>query len=155
VVKEILILVGNIASGKSTYCKELAKDGYVILSCDSLRYMIGANTYTFDISKEPILAQTILTMYKLFQELGYNIVIDETNMSQIRRAPFIANKLHGYKIKAIVFPPRTIDDSVKSRLLNNHGDTPACVWAEVWKRKKEQFQYPSYEEGFDDVIYRR
>jgi dephospho-CoA kinase len=35
--KEIILLIGNIASGKSTIAKQYAKKGYVVISRDSLR----------------------------------------------------------------------------------------------------------------------
>ena len=102
--KEIQILVGNIASGKSTYCKKHFEK-FIILSCDALRYMIGANNYTFNLNIEPILKKTILNMYELFQAYGFNIIVDETNMSIADRNLFIKNtRLLGYRIKAIVFP---------------------------------------------------
>jgi len=37
--KELIILVGNIGTGKTTESKKLAKKGYIIISRDAFRYV--------------------------------------------------------------------------------------------------------------------
>ncbi len=151
---EIQILVGNIASGKSTYCKKHFND-FIILSCDALRYMIGADHYIYNVCLEPILQKAILDMYVAFQICGKNIIIDETNVSMLNRKLFIKKKKLGYRIKAIVFPRLDMKKSVMRRLCNNHGNTKQAIWEDVWNRFDSRYEEPMLEEGFDEIIYLR
>lgn len=147
----ILILIGNIASGKTTYCSELVLQNYVVLSCDALRYMIGNKKYIFNNDLEPIIQESIFDMYKAFQYTNYNIVVDGTNMSILSRHGFFYHKFARYKIGAIVFKERNMNESVQSCLAINHRNTTKEIWEEVWKRKNSQFEYPTIQEGFNFI----
>ncbi len=67
---EIIILVGNIGSGKTTLAKKYAKKGYVIIARDDLRYNIGAGQYVFDRKLEKAIWQTEIDMVYNFLQLG-------------------------------------------------------------------------------------
>jgi len=60
--KELIILIGNLGTGKSTFAKTLVEKGYINISRDSLRYMIGAGKYIFNKEFEQSIDFAIVTM---------------------------------------------------------------------------------------------
>ena len=71
----ILMLTGQPGSGKTTIAKELIKDSIntVILDGDMLRVMFNNYDYT-KIGRE-INFNNLLLLIKVFDEMGYNIII--------------------------------------------------------------------------------
>ena len=150
---KLILLVGNIGSSKSTYAKQLVKQGYYVVSRDSLRYMIGAGDYIFDREKEPIIHSMLMKCLMALFILGEDIIIDETNMTQKVRANYIERgKQFNYEIEAHVMPTMDREESVRRRMGDNHGDLPDAKWEEVWEGFNGRYVEPTVEEGFDKVI---
>ena len=148
------MLVGNIGSGKSALVKELAKRGYIVVCRDSLRYMAGGGSYVFDVDLEPVLFKVEKYTLKVLTDAGYDIVIDETNMSRyIRDWHFSAIKDKGYNVTALILPKVSKEESIKRRLKDNHGDTDAQVWGDVWDRFNKVYIEPSKDEGFTKIVH--
>jgi len=151
--KTVVVMVGNIGSGKSTYTKKLQKQGYIVVSRDALRYSIGAGEYVFNLDFEPTIRNISLYMYEKFLQLGESIVFDETNMSiESRENILTLAKKYGYQTIAYVTPKIDKETSIKRRLKDNHGNNSKKVWEEVWERFNIAYEEPSWEEGFGAVI---
>lgn len=155
-MKEMQILIGNIGSGKSTYCKEKVKEEYIIISKDDLRYSIGAGNYIFNLNYEQSISNCMLEFFHSLSQLNdIKIIIDETNMDKESRKFYLYwGKYYKYTKIAMIFPSLTKEESVKRRLQSNHGNTSKEVWDEVWERKNTIYEEPTKEEGFD-IIMRR
>jgi predicted kinase len=151
--KELIILVGNIGTGKSTLAKQYAKDGYIIISRDALRYMIGGGNYRFDLKVEPFIKKSAVSTLKTFLKSGYNIVYDEVNVSRRSRYPTIqVAKQFGYKIKAVVLSRLSQNESVDRRMKNPHGQFDRNIWNTVWERFDSIYEEPSLKEGINKII---
>jgi predicted kinase len=150
---KMIVLVGNIGSGKSFYSKKLVKEGYRIVSRDSLRSMINAGDYVFDRDKEPIVHEmTVRCVYALLSQFE-NIVIDETNVSKKMRSKYIEMaKKWDYELEAHVLPMISKEESIQRRMNDNHGDNSKETWEEVWDRFDNRYCEPTIEEGFDEVV---
>lgn len=152
-MKELVILVGNIGSGKSTLSKQYAEKGYVIISRDALRYMIGGGKYRFDPIIEPGISAGNLSLIQIFMELGESIVIDETNLLRRIRFNYLAlADQFNYKKKAVVLPYLSKEESVKRKMQNPH-DTKQEKWEELWEKFDSIIEFPTVEEGFNSVEY--
>lgn len=153
-MKELQILIGNIGSGKSTYCKEKVKEGYIIISRDTIRYGIGSGKYIYNPDYEPSIKASIKELaLSLMEGPKPNIIIDETNMTEKIRINYInISKIYGYKRIALIFPVISKEESVKRRMSCNHGDTTKEKWEEVWTGLHGIYQKPTIAEGFDEVI---
>lgn len=128
-MKEIIILVGNIGSGKSTLVKKYQEQGFVVIARDMLRYAIGGGNYVFNERYEPIIWSTELTLLEDFLSLGVDIVIDEVGVSKNMRSRYIEfAKLYNYKIVGYVFPKLSMKESVDRRMNNPHGCPDRLVW---------------------------
>jgi len=150
---KVSILVGNIASGKSTWADKYP-DAFV-LSKDKLRYDYGGGKYVFDSYLEGTIDSVIKLSYDavLYQQFQH-IIIDETNMTKDIRAFYIMlAKKYGYTVEVIVFPDLGEDIHVKKRLQNNHGDVSEETWRKVYQDNLALYDVPSFTEGFDNIIW--
>ncbi len=154
---KLKILIGNIGSGKTTLVKKYQKEGYVVISRDSLRYGIGNGKYIFNYDYEPIIWNTEEYMFRKFIDLGVNIVIDEVGLTKAMRRRYIGYCLNcsslGYKITAIVLPRLSMKESVDRRMQDPHGQYDRKLWEGVWTKFNKIYEKPSKNEGLDEVIF--
>jgi predicted kinase len=155
-METVTILVGTIAAGKSTLCRD--KRDIAQFSRDELRKIFAAEVgkeYIYDLFIEKRIDKMIKAAFESLLYLGVkDIIIDETNITIEDRKYFITKaKEFGYVVKAIVFPDLGEDIHVERRLSNNHGDVSEQKWREVYREKKERYEEPTKEEGFDEVEY--
>ena len=152
--KEIIVMVGNIGSGKSTLVKKYANTGYVIVSRDSIRYGIGAGTYTFDLGLEPAVKEAEDATISSFMKLGVNIVIDEVGMSVFMRKNYLSlAKKYGYTAIACILPTLSMKVSVDRRMQDPHGQYNRLLWEVIWKNFDSMYECPSIKEGFKSIVY--
>lgn len=151
----VLVTIGNIGSGKSTYLKALLQKqpSFRVISLDAIRYMIGGGKYLFDRSLEPIVFRTAMVMYREFLKQGENIILDEKNISvKTRKAKIAIAKEFCYAVYALEFPRLTKEEAVTRRMNNPHDCPDRDMWESVWEQKNKRYQSPSSEEGFDSVV---
>jgi len=157
---EVIMLIGNIGSGKTTYIKnqKYVEQGYVIISRDSLRYALGGGQYIWNKKCEMIIHNAISTLLDGCLHLGLNVVIDETNINIKTRdntLDAVMNCINAdkYKTIAIVMPEFSMDESVNRRLQSNHGNFDRKLWEGVWDRFYRKYQEPISDEGFYEIKY--
>ena len=73
------MLKGLPASGKSTYAKKLALDGYVRVNKDDLRSMLHSSKWSKENEKQVIRLRDQVIMDSLLQ--GKSVVVDDTNLA--------------------------------------------------------------------------
>ena len=150
---EIIIMVGNIGSGKSTLCKEYAEAGYIVISMDSLRYMIGAGQYIYNKELEQAIWDSEKSIIRHFMGLKKNIIVDNTSMSDKTRKTYLwLAKQHKYRTVALVMPRLSEKECIDRRMTNPHGQPDRELWESVWTRFHFQYVEPTRKEGFDKVI---
>jgi predicted kinase len=151
--RQLIILVGNIGSGKSTIANHYVDKGYVAIARDQLRYAIGDGKYIFDYEYEPIIWSTELFMFKRFLDLGVNVIVDEIGLTKfLRKRYIIPAKRRGYWIRVIEFPKLNMKESVDRRLNNPHGQPDRKKWNDVWKKFHKCYEKPTKDEGIDEII---
>jgi len=152
-MKNLIMLVGNIGSGKSTFSKKYQEKDYVVIARDQLRYAIGNGKYVFNVDYEHIIWNTEYYLYKSFLRLGENIVVDEIGISKKLRQRYIRlAKKKGYKITVIEMPRFCMGEAVNRRMINPHGQYNVKVWKEVWTRFESMYEEPSKKEGIDEIV---
>jgi predicted kinase len=154
--KHIVIMTGNIGSGKSTLVNFYIEDNYSCVCRDGLRYMLGNGQYKFERIKEPVIWKTEKFMIEEFMKAEMNVVVDEVGVSKQLRKPYVElAKKYGYTITAIVMPKLTKKESVDRRMKNPHGQPNRKLWEEVWTKFNRIYTEPSKKEGFNEIIHIR
>lgn len=151
--KQFIMMVGNIGTGKTTYIRQRSSE-YIIVSRDKIRYMLGNDTYIFMKELEPAVARGSLYIFESLLDTNINIILDETNICQRMRRPYInMAKEQNYKIIAVVMPKLPKEMCVQRRISNPHGNYSKEVWENVWEQFNKIYEEPTIQEGFDDILY--
>lgn len=153
-MKEIVIMIGNIGTGKSTRALELAHKGYVIINADAITTMIGGGDYTlYDIKKKLIYKDAEYHIANISLQNNFSVVIDNTNMSKKTRARWVEL---GIKHEAYIVACNYGIGSKSS--LNRRLKEPKGISKEQWISVHDKFQKeydpPEFSEGFN-IIFKR
>lgn len=81
------IMCGIPLSGKSTYGKNLQKQGWVRVSIDDIR--LALHGQTFKAEAEPVVWETAELMVRSLLKSGHKVVVDSTNRTRERRKRWI------------------------------------------------------------------
>jgi len=150
----IKILVGMIASGKSTYCRKASKEGDIIVNDDSIITSIHGGNYTlYDEKLKPLYKSIESNIIHSAILAGRNVIIDRTNLSRKVRARyiFIAKSL-GVQSELIVMPMRSPEDHAIMRSNSDSRGHSFERWLEVANKHRAQYEVPSQtEEQFDSI----
>ena len=149
--KEIIYLIGLPCSGKSTWLKEHCPN-HVIISNDliveeyaeihGLCYNDAWKSVNFKYVKRQLMER-----FERAVSEKRNIVIDNTNMTSKARSVYNAN---GYMKKAVVF---NISENERQRREQKRlNETGKFIPEEAIKQMKSIFKYPSFDEGFDEIV---
>lgn len=149
----IYLLVGLFGSGKSTWARaQVQKRPYtVIVDRDSLRTMLqGGYRYTPELEMLVRLVARNTAMKAL--ELGYDVIIDETNLTVARRA-FWVDALGGFgarvKWQVLWFPER--ENNVVNRMKDDPRGYHREHWMTVHKGMLAEFELPKHIEFFPET----
>lgn len=174
--KTIYILCGLPGSGKSTWAKEKVKEQNTVIICrDAIRTMIKGN-YFFDKEYELLVEACTNSSFREAIRQNYNIIIDETNISKIRRNMWLndinfysefdtndkviisketwknvidINKNDNYKTILVWFKEHI--NNLDNRVKNDKGISKE-TWKNIIENMQTCFEPPSIEEGFDEII---
>jgi predicted kinase len=149
----LIILIGNIGSGKTTTVKKYAKEGYCVVCRDDFRTMLGGGIYKFNTRTERAIHQASRTLLENLMVESLDIIIDETNVTKRGRKTIIhIAKLFGYHVIGIVMPQLTKEKSIANRIKDNLRQTTVEQWGKVWDMFNRMYDEPELKEGFDELI---
>jgi len=159
----VYILIGNIGSGKTYWARRKVFKGAIYISNDAITDMMHMGDYT---RYDPELSSTYHRIEDTLLEDSLlnqdrDIIIDRTNMSRAKRKRFIClincyiNVREGksnieWKKIAVVFNSDIIT-CLHRRSKNSKGITER-KWAEIYNKFADEFESPTLDEGFDDII---
>lgn len=146
----LFIMVGISASGKSTIANRIAeRENCVIVSSDAIRGEICEGGVS-DQSKNDEVFKIFYKRIRSNLAIGHNVIADATNLTiKSRKAIFEAVNKVGCNVIAFV-----VDKKLENCINDNasaHREYPVPV--EVIYRQYGNYQAPSYEEGFDHIIF--
>ncbi len=129
-MKEIILMVGIPASGKSTFANLYFANSHSILSLDNLKTRY---------QEKQRINQAIT--------LNENIVIDNTNVSISEREQYILlARKHNYKVKCYFFIPNVEESLIR----NKNPDRTEVPQVAIFDKLKK-LQRPQFVEGFDEI----
>lgn len=150
----IRLLVGMIASGKSTYAREEAKMGAIVVNDDAIVELVhGGNYDLYDKKLKPLYKSIETSIIHAGVMLGRNVLVDRTNLSPFRRRRYIemANSLDT-PIEAIVFEAVSPEEHAKRRAESDGRGYDYDYWLRVAKFHWSEMSPPMQEEGFSRII---
>lgn len=151
-MNELIIMVGNIGSGKSFLASKFAKNGYVVVNMDSIQRMIGGGEYgMYDHAKKDVYHAAEASIVTTALNHGLNVIIDRTNMDRKSRKKFIElGKPYDSNIICYDFGCGNYE-ALERRLKKPHG-IPEAQWKTVFANMAQNYEKPDVEEGFS-IIY--
>lgn len=149
------LLVGNIASGKSTYSKEAAGRGCVIVNNDAIVTAIhGGNYQLYNHTYKPIYKAVENTIITVALSLGRDVVVDNTNNTRKTRRRYIglAHSLDAeVRVREFLWMAPLIH--ARRRSISDGRGYSTEYWLKVADRKSGDYEKPDIElEGFDELI---
>jgi len=154
----IEVLVGPIASGKSTYCKHVAKRGKIIINDDDIVLALHAGHY-LEYREE------LKPLYKSIEShilhgaimCGKSVVVDRgLSMSRKARARWIAlAQTLDTPIHARLFTIDTPEVHATRRMKADSRGYTYHQWLDAAERHFKNYEKPTLEEGFDHVHFHR
>jgi predicted kinase len=145
-MSDLYYLVGAPASGKSTYAKELQKEGIKLVSSDDIRETLWGDASIQKNPKEVFKQMEILTHLYLAQE--ENVVYDATNISAARRKEFV-KLVKSWNLNVDLY---CIYLNIPMEVcIERNKERERKVPVRVIKRMFEQMEEPTYDEGWDFI----
>lgn len=151
---KIQVLVGMIASGKSTYAKNAARAGFLCVNDDAVVNMLHADDYTlYNKSLKPLYKTLENQAIGTILAMGRNVVVDRgLNVSIQGRQRWLAlAKSYDVPCEAVVFSNDGPQVHAERRQASDSRGYPFEYWDRVAKIHNEMWQTPSLAEGFDKI----
>lgn len=152
----IQVLVGMIASGKSTYARNAAKKGIICVNDDAIVNMIHADEYTlYDRKLKPlyksiensIISSALLMDRKVLVDRGLNCTVEGR-----KRWIALANSFD-VQCEAVVFTNEGPEVHAQRRTKSDARGHDYDYWLMVANHHNSQYKLPTYEEGFNSIHY--
>lgn len=153
---KLQVLVGMIASGKSTYCKNAVRKGYLCMNDDAIVNMLHADEYT-------LYDKSLKVLYKSVENhiIGTGLAMQKTiivdrglNVSVQGRQRWIAlARSFDVSCEAIVFPHDGVEVHAKRRFEGDSRGHTYDYWLMVAQAHNKIFSTPTLAEGFSNVTY--
>lgn len=147
----IEILVGMIASGKSTYARKRAQEDAIIANGDSLVTSLHAGDYTLYDKELKILYKSLEhQIITVACSLGRDVIIDRTNLKRSSRERYysIAKSLE-IPCKVVIFPVESPKEHARRRSESDSRGYDYEHWLKVAQTHFSQWEDVSIEEPYD------
>ncbi len=152
--EKIYVLVGMIASGKSTYCKNAAKAGVLIMNDDAIVNLVHADDYTLYDKKLKILYKSIENhVISLGITIGKSVVVDRgLNISIKGRKRWLAlADSFDVQCEAISFVNEGPETHAQRRVASDSRGYLYDYWLKVAEHHHSIYAPPTVDEGFHAV----
>lgn len=149
------LLVGPIASGKSTYCRTAAQEGAIIVNDDSIVTSVHGGDYRlYQKSLKPLYKSVENCIVSTALAMGKRVIVDRPNHSISMRRRYIGiGKSFDVPVRVVMFERR---DPTVHGFRRAHGDArgyDAEYWTEVAQYHEDHYQQPNPDiEHFDEWV---
>ena len=156
-MSNVLLLVGMISSGKSTYCKTLAEAGWIVINDDAIVNCVHNGDYTlYSKSLKPLYKSIENHIFQMAVVMGKDVVIDRgLSISLHARARWLAlAKSFDVPIQAVVFEVFAPEVHAIRRFESDRRGHTYEYWLDVAQVHWGQYIQPTIDEGFDAVEFK-
>lgn len=149
------LLVGPIASGKSTYCKRTSSPHRIIVNDDALVTALhGGNYLLYRKEFKPLYKTIENAILSVALSMGLSVVVDRPNYSTKMRRRYIGIA-HSFDVPVllVIFPWLSAEIHAKRRFIHDSRGYDLNYWLRVAEYHERSYQVPSEKEDFDDIKY--
>lgn len=153
----IYVLVGPIASGKSTYCKRKAQEGALIVNDDSIVNALHADQYgAYDKDLKPLYKSLEMSIIAYAVAVNRDVVVDRPSYKRTTRRRYIemAHSIDA-EVTAIIFENFGPEVHAKRRFESDSRGYTYEGWLRVAKEHESLREPVDVHEGFDHIEYIR
>ena len=151
---KIQVLVGMVASGKTTYAKNAARSGMLCVNDDAIVNMLHADEYAlYNTNLKPLYKTLENTAISTIIAMGKTVVVDRgLNVSVEGRQRWLAlAKSFDIPCEAIVFDHDGVSTHAERRAKSDARGHDYNYWLRVASIHNSVYKLPSLEEGFDKI----
>lgn len=152
---EICVLVGTVGSGKSTYAKQQARDGWVIVNDDSIVNAVHADQYTlYDEKLKPLYKGVELFVANTALAMGKSVVVDKgLNLSRNARQRWVSfGRSLDLDVQCILFEFFTPEIHAARRTESDARGISYESWLRRVRVHFSMYEEPTVEEGFASIV---
>jgi len=150
----IEVLIGMISSGKSTWAKKRADEGWVVLNDDAIVNLVhGGSYFLYDKALKPLYKSIENHILVTSIAMGKNVVVDRAlDLRKESRQRWIAlAKSLDVEIRAKIFKIDDPEVHARRRFEANPRGLTYGHWLEAARRHYANYDPPTLEEGFDHI----
>ncbi len=151
----VVILVGNIGTGKSTLAQQLVDDGFLTLNTDSLVRSLNNGWYKFNPRLGELYRGFLVGGLELLLKNGLDVCVDCTNVTIEGRCNLLKTIRGSGNYPQITsigcYDFGCGDESSLQRRLANSRVVSEVVWRKVHTKFKNDYDEPTMDEGFDFI----
>jgi len=158
---KLILLVGNIGSGKTLLSKRFVVNGAVRVCHDDLLSMMHGGAYVPEMREvyhqmeEDVIGGTLTR--------GGDVIVDRTNLDEATRARFLQiakfisdkRRYHDSKapeVKVVCYDFGPGNDSDLYRRIRQPRGVLASTWANVFQTLRAKYEKPRMLEGIDEIV---
>ena len=146
------ILIGNIASGKTTYVQETLNPSTIVVCGDNITDCVHAKYTEYSVGLKPLYKAVEHTIITQAAAAGRDIVIDRMNASRKSRQRYISlAKSLDYSVVGVIMDQSSASVHAARRHECDSRGVPLGRWVGVANGFVEQYEKPTVAEGFDDI----
>lgn len=150
----IQILVGCISSGKTTYCRKRAQEGWIIMTDDAIVDAVHGGDYTlYDKALKPLYKSIENHIVHMAVAMGKNVVIDRgLNISAISRQRWITmSRSLDMPISAVIFEKFDPGIHARRRFDADPRGLSFEYWCQVANKHEAVYERPDLSEGYESI----
>ncbi len=149
-----MLLVGPTLSGKSTWLRNNYPDVNVISRDEILMEVAGTRDYNkaFETVDQKLVDRVLAERLTESNSNKISTIVDMTNMTVKRRAQTLRYFDDSFNKVAVVFPILS-DDEYQKRNIDRNSKENKWIPPTVIKSMIDSYQEPTYEEGFNNIIF--
>jgi predicted kinase len=151
----IVLLVGCISSGKSTWSRKRASEGWITINDDNIITLLHGGDYTlYNKALKPFYKSIESHILHMAVAMGLNVIVDKgVNISRRARSRWIAlAKSLDTPIEARVFPKFSPEIHAKKRFESDARGKSYKDWLEAAQKHEKEYEIPTVKEGFTRIV---
>jgi predicted kinase len=142
------LLVGSIASGKSTWTRKRANQGWLTVNNDSLVCSMHGGEYAWNLQIPGLVELLAKQIVTAAASASRSVIVDNTNRNRQQRAAIVRHgREMGMQVKIVLFPRESADVHAERRFRSDPRGCTYGYWLEVAQKIETEWEDPGTDEA--------